>query len=220
MGDDLQTAMLHGDVIAGASTYDEFNHELLDSDLSGYREVRANGLPGAGKDGWPWDADGDEFAGEHAQRLRDVLPRPDGEVRTDVRRMLLLDSLVPVTVGAQVSDGVVTLTGTVGAERQREDAKYLAGLIPGVFGVIDELACQPLAGADDTDDEVTTEAVAAALERSALSDVADLTIDAPRPGTVILSGAVHSRSDHDLAIATAWSLVEVEAVDDCIHVEG
>lgn len=134
--------------------------------------------------------------------------------------MLVLDSLVPVTVGAQVSDGVVTLTGTVGSERQREGAKYLAGLVPGVFGVIDELACQPLASADDADDEVTREAAAAALECSALSDVAELTIDAPRPGTVILSGAVHSRSDHNLAIATAWAVTDVEAVDDYIDVDG
>ncbi|HEX9514681.1 MAG TPA: hypothetical protein VF940_00745 [Streptosporangiaceae bacterium] len=39
--------------------------------------------------------------------------------------------------------------------------------------------------------------------------------------TEMLHGdVVHSRSGHDLAIATAWSVADVEAVDDCIRVES
>jgi hypothetical protein len=35
-----------------------------------------------------------------------------------------------------------------------------------------------------------------------------------------MSRAVHSRSDHDPAIATAWSAPDVQALEDCIQVEG
>ena len=112
-------------------------------------------------------------------------------------RALLLDWLVPMTVDAQVRDGVVKLTGTVGSQRERQDATYLAGWVPGVFGIMDELACRHR---PDADGEAIKEAVAAALARSAIADVADLAVDAPCSGTVVLSGAVHSRSGHDLAI--------------------
>ncbi|HEX9548572.1 MAG TPA: BON domain-containing protein [Acidimicrobiales bacterium] len=89
--------------------------------------------------------------------------------------------------------------------------------MPGVFGIMDELACRHRPGADG---EAIKEAVAAALARSAIADVADLAVDAQCSGTVVLSGAVHSRSCHDLAIATAWSVADVKAVDDCIRVES
>ena len=39
------------------------------------------------------------------------------------------------------------------------------------------------------------------------------------PGTVVLTGAVRTRSDHDLATATARSVAGVTAVDDCIDDE-
>ncbi|HXB48911.1 MAG TPA: BON domain-containing protein [Streptosporangiaceae bacterium] len=53
-----------------------------------------------------------------------------------------------------------------------------------------------------------------------IADVADLTVGSAGWGTAVLSGAVRSRSDHDLAIATAWSVADVQAVEDCIHVEA
>src|SRR5258708_30342464 len=84
----------------------------------------------------------------------------------------------------------------------------------GPIGVMNEIACRHRPGADG---EATKEAVAAALARGAIADVADLAVDAPCSGTVVLSGAVHSRSRHDLAIATAWSVTHVEAIDDCIR---
>jgi osmotically-inducible protein OsmY len=136
----VRTDMLHGDVIAGMSAYDELDHEIVDVQQSAYRPVRGHVPAGEGDTGCAWSADvGEEFAGHHMQRLRDVGYRPDDDVRRDVLRLLLLDSLVPITVDAQVSDGVVTLTGTVGAECERQGAKYLAGLVPGAVGVIDEL---------------------------------------------------------------------------------
>ena len=138
----MQTDIRHGDVIAGMSTYDEPDHELVDAELSAYRTARTHEMPAVVDRGCAWSADeGEEFAAQYLERLREVADRPDTEVHRDVLRALLFDSLVPLTVDAQVRDGVVTLTGTIAAECEREDARYLAGLVPGVCGVIDELTC-------------------------------------------------------------------------------
>jgi osmotically-inducible protein OsmY len=213
----MHTEMLHGDVIVGMSVYDELDHELCaacDAELSGHPMPRQR-RP-ADDDGGPWGAGGSrEFAGRPLQR--DVAGRGDAEVCREVLRALRLDSFVPLTVDAQVSDGVVMLTGTVCSERERKDVTYLAGCVPGIVGVLDGLTCRPLSSGDD---EATREAVACALACTAIADVAELTVDAAGWGSVVLSGAVQSRSDHDLAIATAWSVSGVQAVEDCIQVEG
>ena len=142
--------------------------------------------------------------------------RLDTEVERDVLRAMGLDSLVPLSVDARVRDGIVTLSGTVRSARERDDAKHVAGRVPGVLGVIDETSELPSL---DVADETMRDAVRAALARTAIADLAELTVEAPYSGTVVLFGAVTSRSDHDLALATAWSVAEVEAVDDCILVE-
>ena len=87
--------------------------------------------------------------------------------------------------------------------------------MPGVLGIIDDLACLPGPGTG----EAPKEEIAAELARTSVADVAELTVDQPCPGTVVMSGAVRTRSDHDLAIATASSVAGVTAVDDCIDVE-
>ena len=138
----MQTDVRHGDVIAGMSFYDELDHELVDGELSAYRPARNHEMASNGDPACAWSADeGEEFSDAYLARLRNVADRPDAEVRRDVLRALVVDRLVPVSVDAQVRDGVVTLTGSVAAECEREDARYLAGLVPGVFGVVDNLSC-------------------------------------------------------------------------------
>ena len=151
-----------------------------------------------------------------AARRREERRRPDADVQREVLRALLLDSLVPLTVDARVCDGIVTLSGWVGSEWDRADAISLASCVPGVWGIADQLSLLPGSG---TGGPSITEAVEAALARTAIADLADLTVDTPSPGTVTLAGAVTSRSDHDLAVATAWSVADVEAIDDCIQIE-
>ncbi len=143
--------------------------------------------------------------------------RPDADVQRDVLRALFLDSFVPMTVDARVHDGIVTLSGTIDSEWERDDATYLASCVPGVLGIVDDLSRLPRPGRRD---QTVREAVAAALARTVTADLADLTVDAPCQGTVVLSGAVSNRDEHDLAIATAWSVADVDAVDDCIHIES
>jgi osmotically-inducible protein OsmY len=231
----MQTERLHGDAIIRMSTYSDDDHELAPAVALSDGDVQAIPLPRhhcmteqdciagqqfrADEEGPAWSADAhQECADRRVQRLRDVAGRHDGDVHRDVLRALLLDSLVPLSVDAEVSDGIVTLTGAVGSERERKDATYLAGCVPGVIGVLDELAHlpRPRAGGD----EATRDTVMTALACTSIADIADLTVTTAAWGTVILSGAVESRSDRDLAIATALGVADVEVVEDCIQVES
>jgi hypothetical protein len=127
----MTTDMCHGDVIAGMSAYDELDRELVDAELWAYCPARKYEMPDDADRGRAWSADdGEEFAPEYLERLREVAERPDAEVRRDVPRALLLDSLVPMTVDAQVCDGVVTLTGVVAGKCERQDAIYRPASCP------------------------------------------------------------------------------------------
>ena len=86
------------------------------------------------------------LAGIGAARLARLLlveQRDDGDLRREVQRALTLDSFVPLSVGAQVQDGIVTLTGTVSRLGDRDDAVFLASCVPGVLGVMDKLVLTP-----------------------------------------------------------------------------
>jgi hypothetical protein len=60
----------------------------------------------------------------------------------------------------------------------------VAGCVPGVLGIIDDLVRLPQPGTG----EAAREDVAAALARTRIADVAELTVDGPCAGTVVLSG--------------------------------
>jgi|ERR1700733_8122403 osmotically-inducible protein OsmY len=141
---------------------------------------------------------------------------PDADLHRQVLRALLLDTRVPLTVDARVRDGIVTLSGLVASEWERGHARSSTSCVSGVLGITDHLSVLPRSG---TGGQSIGKAVEAALARTAIADLGELTVDTPSTGTVALSGAVTSRSDHDLAVATAWSVTEVEAVHDCIQVE-
>ena len=84
-----------------------------------------------------------EISAERLAALMRTDPRDDSDVLSDVLRSLTLDSLVPLSVDAHVRNGVVNLSGTVNWHRERTDAIYLAGSVPGVLGVIDNLVVIP-----------------------------------------------------------------------------
>jgi hypothetical protein len=83
------------------------------------------------------------ISGEQLARLLRAEQRDDADVRREVQRALVLDAFVPLSVGAEVEDGVVTLTGTVSRPRERDDAVLLASCVPGVLGITDNLMLAP-----------------------------------------------------------------------------
>ncbi len=140
--------------------------------------------------------------------------RQDAELRTDVRQALMLDSVVPPGVDAEVDDGFVTLTGTASWQHQRDEADFVAANVPGVRGITDDITLVPARNATDI-----AKRIAAAFRRNALLDADDLSVSTTCFGMVTVSGVVRSWAEHDGAVAAAWAAPGVTEVDDRILVE-
>jgi osmotically-inducible protein OsmY len=139
--------------------------------------------------------------------------RSDADLRRDVLQALMLDTLVPETIDAQVVDAEVALTGTAEWQYQRDEAMLVAGNIRGVTEVWDQVALtgrQPEAG--DVQDAITK-----AFNRSAKLDANALKVETSN-GTVTIKGTVQSWAEHDEAIDAAWAAPGVRDVHDRIVV--
>ena len=142
--------------------------------------------------------------------------RDDDDLRGDVLEALMLDGSVPMTVDAQVRDGLVTLTGTAQWHYQREKAESRTAEVPGVAR-IDNAITLAQAGAGDAGD--ARAAITAAFRRDRLLEADGLSVETFSGGLVILSGTVRSWAAHDHAMTAAWSAPGVTRVDDRISVE-
>jgi osmotically-inducible protein OsmY len=139
--------------------------------------------------------------------------REDADLRGDVLHALMLDSVVPTDVDATVKDGFVTLTGGVDWQHQRDEATFVAGNVPGVTGVDDQIRLnRPTPVAGDVQHGIKR-----AFERDAKLDADDLVITISS-GTVTLTGTVRSWSERDAAIAAAWAAPGVTTVNDGLTV--
>jgi osmotically-inducible protein OsmY len=139
--------------------------------------------------------------------------RADAELRGDVLRALTLDVMIPGTVDASVSDGRVFLTGTADWQYQRDEAETVAGNVPGVTDVENDIyLTTPSPYAGDVRDSITK-----ALKRDAKIEAGNVGVETLN-GTAVLTGSVRSWSEHDSAVAAAWSAPGVTNVDDRLSI--
>lgn len=139
--------------------------------------------------------------------------REDADLRADVLQALMLDSLVPTSVDAWVEDGVVTLSGTVDWQYQRDEAEFVAGNLLGVVAIVNDIYLD-----DTTPSSADVEKkIKKAFSRNAKLDANALAV-ATSNGTVTLSGQVHSWDEHDTAVAAAWAAPGVKTVDDLLTI--
>jgi osmotically-inducible protein OsmY len=124
---------------------------------------------------------------------------------------------VPMTVDAQVRDGLVTLTGTAQWHYQREEAESRTAEVPGVARIDNAIT---LAQADAGDAGDAEAGIAASFRRDAVLQADGLSVETFSGGLVILSGTVRSWVAHDHAVAAAWSAPGVLQIDDRISVEA
>ncbi|MEU6139489.1 BON domain-containing protein [Streptomyces sp. NPDC047081] len=149
-------------------------------------------------------------------RLRDELEvrlppahrRDDTELSSDVLQALTLDTAVPTTVNAYAQHGVVTLMGFVDWHCQRLASEAAVANVLGVREVVDLIRLQPTGTADPV-------AFLRAARRAGLPSCVSLEAT---DGTVTVNGAVHTLSDHDRALALAWSTPGTVAVNDRLSV--
>src|SRR3954447_6402377 len=151
---------------------------------------------------------------ELSVRLLDGDGRDDADVRGAVLQALMLNAAVPSSIDASVSDGMVTLTGMASFNYQRAEADFVAGNVPGVIGVDDQVQM----AIDDPAPADVRHSIQKAFKRDASLDAAALSIDTS-DGTVTLSGNVDSWVEHDAAVNAAWAAPGVRAVDDEIVVD-
>lgn len=128
-------------------------------------------------------------------------PRPDAEIREDVRMALVRD---PATdsfeVAVSVDDGMVTLTGDVGSWQERRLSGQVAKGVRGVTGLTNNIRW------DWSEDRVDLE-VEAEIERRLESDIwvdarhVDVEVDGD---SVTLDGSVGSAIEKTYATSGAW----------------
>jgi osmotically-inducible protein OsmY len=139
---------------------------------------------------------------------------------TDIAREAqeALDRAVDVptgTVKATVHGHILTLTGQVPWQFQREAAGRAVHYLRGVSDVANAVAIRPTVSAADI-----KSAISAALVRSARLEGKATTVTADANGTVTLKGIVHSASERREAERTAWSAPGVVNVDNHLRIEN
>lgn len=139
--------------------------------------------------------------------------RDDADLRGDVLRALMLDTLVPPTIDAKVNDGWVILTGSAEWQFQRDEAEFIAANVLGVAGMINQIELMAaMPGAGDV-----KQSIKKAIERNAKLDAEAVSVESSN-GTVTISGTVSSWSEHDDAVSAAWAAPGVRRVKDQILV--
>jgi osmotically-inducible protein OsmY len=139
--------------------------------------------------------------------------REDAELRGAVLQALMLDSLVPPTIDANVEHGSVTLTGKANWQYQRDEADFIASNIYGVVDVDNEVE---LVASGPTPENVERR-IKGAMERAATLDAESVEVKSEN-GTITLRGTVSSWADHDAAVSAAWAAPGVTRVKDHILV--
>jgi len=142
--------------------------------------------------------------------------RSDPEVAEAVRRALEWDARVPrESIQTTVTDGHVSLTGSVEYWSEREDAEEAVRYLTGVTGVTNTIEVRPHFVAPS---EVRL-AIAEALHRHAMRETRHIDL-AIEDGVVTLSGTVGSWSERRAAVGAAGAIHGVRSVRDQLHLEA
>jgi osmotically-inducible protein OsmY len=139
----------------------------------------------------------------------------DADVAENVANALRLAAAIPEgVVQATVHDGVVTLTGEVPWDHERQAALRLVEHLAGVRAVHDHLGLTPRPSAADASVRIRR-----ALLRNAALDAQSITVTSD--GTeVTLGGTVRSFAEKKQAIQAAWASPHVTAVHDHLRISG
>jgi len=141
--------------------------------------------------------------------------RNDTEIAQAVRRALEWDVYVPEDkIASTVTDGRVTLEGTVERWSQRDDAERAIRNLTGVKAVTNKItvkSAQPVA-------EDVRKSIEQALERRAEREARRIQVDV-RDGVATLTGAVHSWAERKSVLAAARFTPGVRTVEDHLRTE-
>ncbi len=142
-----------------------------------------------------------------------VFRRTDEDIAQAALDALRWDVIVPdQRIQVKVSNGWVTLEGTVDHKYEQAAAEAAVRNLTGIQGVLNRVAIKPTA----TPFEVKAQ-IQNAFRRSAELEARKINVDV-HGDKVILSGNVHSWAERDRAERAAWSAPGVSAVEDDLTV--
>lgn len=152
-----------------------------------------------------------------ANELQVELPsehiRDDTDIARAAAQAPAWHSDLPQTIQVSVSNGWVTLSGTVEWQFQKQEAEAAVKHLTGVKGLVNNIAIKSSPKVADVRERIRKE-----LERT-VDDEANQIIIETSNGRVTLRGKVHSWLEDQAARRAAWSVPGVTAVDDKLLVE-
>ena len=148
--------------------------------------------------------------------IRVIVPfekqRSDDDIALAAMSNFEWNGLVPKTVEVQVTDGWVTLSGSVERQQHKEEAARALCTLNGITGIHNEIVIQPSA----TLSEVKAP-IEAALKRSALVDSNRIKVHVAH-GVASLRGTARSHAEYEEVMHAAWAARGVTKIEDHITV--
>jgi osmotically-inducible protein OsmY len=142
--------------------------------------------------------------------------KTDAEIALAVREALEWGALVPASrIRSTIAHGWVQLEGTANRWRDRDEAGELVRHLPGVRGVMNEIAVMPDRPADPA---AIRRAIERALERRADREADRITVHVDN-GCVTLAGTVQSWPEKRALVGTASHAPGVREIVDHLRVD-
>ncbi|WP_448097712.1 BON domain-containing protein [Luteibacter yeojuensis] len=138
----------------------------------------------------------------------------DDEVARRAVDILAWNTWVPRdAVKVRVSNGWLTLTGSVKWDYQRREAEKAVRKLSGVLGVTNEIALAPAVQATDIRQRIND-----ALKRHAEVEAARIRVDVSDGGRVHIEGDVDNWDERQAVERAVWSAPGVQFVEDRVRI--
>lgn len=152
------------------------------------------------------------IADEMEVKLPYEMAGTDEDIAQHIIRAFNWNTQIPDTIKAEVRDGIVTLTGAVDWQFQRDAAQNQVDNIQGVKSVINDIELRKRVAERDVKSKIES-----ALHRYANTAASKINVTV-NGSTVTLNGDVHNYAEIDMIRNAAWAAPGVTRVVDLLQV--